>query len=71
MELNNEKLKELARLKKNEYSRNWRKANRERANEYQREWRRANPDKVREYQENFWKRQVLKDLEAYQENKKG
>lgn len=40
-------LKELARIKKNEY---------------QRSWNSKNKDKVKQYKEDYWKREVLKDM---------
>lgn len=46
--ISDKELKELARKKRNEYMRSW---------------KRKNPDKVKEYQNNYWERQALKDLE--------
>lgn len=37
---------------------------RQKRNEYQRDWKRKNPEKVKQYKENYWKNQVLKDLEV-------
>ena len=44
-------LMELARQKKNEYAKAWKK---------------ANPDKVRKHMNDYWKRVALKDLEEQQ-----
>lgn len=45
---NEEELKEIARKKRNEYMRKWRKKNK---------------DKVKQYNKNYWKKQALKDIE--------
>lgn len=42
-------IKEMARKKKNEY---------------QRKWRKNNPEKVREHQNNYWERLALKEMEG-------
>lgn len=49
--LTDKEIKELARQKKNEYMRNWRK---------------NNPKAVKDHQENYWKRVALKELKENQ-----
>lgn len=49
---------EEARKVKNEYMKEWRKANRQKQNEYHKKWRENNKDKVKEYQDNYWLRKA-------------
>ena len=45
-----------AKNARREYSRNWRRNNRDAMNQYAKTWRDANPDKVKAYREAYWER---------------
>ena len=55
-EENRKQLSEEARLKRNEYTRNWRK---------------AHPEKRKEYQRRFWEKQAAKDRQDDSESSSG
>lgn len=50
-----------AKEARKQYTREYRRKNKDHLNEYRRQWAQDNPDKVRQYQETYWKNKAAQE----------